>query len=35
MVIGITEAQRQLLVVLFPVDEAEGIWRLGTAIRDE
>ena len=26
---------RRLLVVLYPVDEAEGIWRLGTAMDDD
>lgn len=32
LVTGTTYAGRELLVVLFPIDESEGIWRLGTAM---
>lgn len=32
MVIGTTEARRRLLVVLYPEDEGDGTWRLGTAM---
>lgn len=35
MVVGTTEARRRLLVVLYPVDENDGTWSLGTAIRDD
>lgn len=35
LVVGTTYTGRRLLVVLFPVDEPEGIWRLGTAMPDE
>ena len=34
-VVGTTAANRRLLVVLFPVDETDGTWSLGTAIRDD
>ncbi|HXH57006.1 hypothetical protein [Iamia sp.] len=34
-VAGRTAAGRRLLVVLYPVDEDDGVWRLGTAIRDD
>jgi hypothetical protein len=30
-----TYVGRRLLVVLYPVDEAEGMWRLGTAMDDD
>jgi hypothetical protein len=30
-----TYVGRRLLVVLYPVDEAEGTWRLGTAMDDD
>lgn len=35
IVIGTTYAGRRLFVVLYPVDQVEGIWRLGTAVPDE
>lgn len=35
LVIGLTYADRRLLVVLYPVDQLDGIWRLGTAMPDE
>lgn len=31
-VTGTTYPGRRLFVVLFPVDEADGVWRLGTAM---
>jgi hypothetical protein len=30
-----TYVGRRLLVVLYPVDESEGTWRLGTAMDDD
>lgn len=30
-----TYVGRRLLVFLYPVDEAEGMWRLGTAMDDD
>lgn len=35
LVTATTYVGRRLLVVLYPVDEAEGIWRLGTAMGDD
>jgi hypothetical protein len=35
MVVGTTAANRRLLVVLYPLDETDGTWSLGTAIRDD
>lgn len=35
MVVGRTYAGRTLYVVLYPVDEDDGTWTLGTAIRRE
>ncbi len=35
IVIGTTYAKRRLLVVLYPVDEIDGTWRLGTAVPDD
>lgn len=35
IVLGTTYAERRLLVVLYPVDEIDGIWRLGTAVPDD
>lgn len=32
MVIGTTAADRRLYVVLYPVDEPDGTWDLGTAM---
>lgn len=34
LVTGTTYAGRGLLVVLYPVDEQDGTWRLGTAMDD-
>lgn len=31
-VTGTTYQGRELFVVLFPVDEGDGLWRLGTAM---
>lgn len=33
LIIGHTALGRRLLVVLYPVDEHDGVWRLGTAMR--
>lgn len=35
IVIGTTYAGRRLFVVLYPVDQGEGVWRLGTALPDD
>lgn len=35
IVFGATYAERKLLVVLYPVDEIDGTWRLGTAVSDD
>ncbi len=35
LVTATTYAGRRLLVVLYPVDEDEGTWRLGTAMQDD
>jgi len=32
LVIGTTYRARRLFIVLYPVDEHEGLWRLGTAM---
>lgn len=32
LVTGRTYADRRLFVVLYPVDEDDGVWRLGTAM---
>lgn len=34
-VVGTTARARRLLLVLYPVDESDGVWNLGTAIRDD
>lgn len=33
LIVGRTALGRKLLVVLYPVDEGDGLWRLGTAMR--
>ncbi|MGH3973777.1 MAG: hypothetical protein ACRDS9_10700 [Pseudonocardiaceae bacterium] len=35
LVTATTYVGRRLLVVLYPVDASEGIWRLGTAMPDD